>query len=124
MYNHFPIPHMEPRFVDPRFAEPRFVEPRLAEPRFVEPSFVEPRLPRMTKSFVEEQISLAVRVPLANLRFERLPEYPSVWRHACIPAGVVILPHKVLTFPMGKIDFAFCSSCGKVHYVFEEFRAP
>lgn len=83
-----------------------------------------PKIPRLTKSVAENHIAMALGVPPFNLRFEKLPESPSVWRHACVPAGVVILNKQVAPYPTAQIDFTVCPACGKVLYYYEEQIMP
>lgn len=76
-------------------------------------------LPRITKQVVEEYIAYSLQVPANRIKFVRIKEAPSVWRHACVPTGVVVQKPARLVYGGVPIDFAVCRSCGKVSYYFE-----
>jgi hypothetical protein len=78
------------------------------------------KIPKLTKSVAEECIAITLGVHQQQLNFVKLTEIPRVWKHACIPTGVVILTPKRIPYSNSVIDFSVCTACGKVLYHFEE----
>ncbi len=88
------------------------------------------KVPRLTKQVAEEYISQELGVPINLLKFEKLTELPSMWRHACKNVGVVIMKPTILHYgggfyqvnmrlipnEEGLIHFILCNCCGKVVY--------
>jgi hypothetical protein len=78
------------------------------------------QLPKMTKQNVEEYIALCMRVPSSRIKFVRLREAPTVWKHACVSTGVVALEQQRIYYASVPVDYALCRACGKVVYYYDQ----
>ena len=78
------------------------------------------QLPRMTKQNVEEYIALFLRVPANRIKFVRLKEAPTVWKHACVATGVTALTQQRINYGSVPVDFGLCRACGKVVYYYDQ----
>lgn len=73
-----------------------------------------------TKRVIEEFLSFNIGVDYSILTFEKVEEKPRVWKHSCVPTGVIVLqPLRAMLFTI-LIEYTFCSLCGKVIYYCEE----
>lgn len=77
--------------------------------------------PRITRGMIEEFLSVFIGVPMFRLKFVKLDELPTQWKHACTEAGVSELKSvQVVAYDFVPVQFAFCPACGKVQYYYEK----
>lgn len=75
-----------------------------------------------TRMEVENFISMQLNTPVAAIKFVKLEDIPSKWKHSCVTTGVTELAPAQFQLGSSYVCFAVCPQCAKVLYYCEDMQ--
>lgn len=76
---------------------------------------------KLSYKYVEEGIALSLNVAPQLLKFSRLSEEPTRWRHSCKKSGVVETKPVIVQLDGGQLSYLACPHCGRVLYYLDRW---